>query len=57
MVAAGVTFEPPVLEYLERLAQEQERSRSWLLNRIVKDHAMRQGVDLAKETSAANAKE
>ena len=51
VVAAGVTFEPPVLEYLEQLAREPERSRSWLLNRIVKDYAKRQGVDLASQAA------
>lgn len=54
VVPAGVTFEPPVLAYLEKLGQEQERSRSWLLNRIVKDHAMQQGVDLSQTIAARN---
>jgi len=44
---AGVTFEPGVLEYLESLRESEERSRSWLINRMVKDHAARSGVDIA----------
>lgn len=43
---AGVTFEPEVLAYLEILGEEQERSRSWLINRLVKEHAERQGHDI-----------
>ncbi len=44
---AGVTFEPGVLEYLEYLRGTEERSRSWLINRMVKDHAARAGLDIA----------
>lgn len=44
---AGVTFEEPVLEYLEALSEREDRSRSWLINRMVKEHAERNGVDLA----------
>lgn len=55
MTPAGVTFEPGVLEYLELLRDREERSRSWLINRMVKDHAATSGIDIAalasKETS------
>lgn len=44
---AGVTFEPGVLEYLESLRESEERSRSWLINRMVKDHAARSGIDIS----------
>lgn len=44
---AGVTFEPGVLEYLELLRDREERSRSWLINRMVKDHAATSGIDIA----------
>ncbi len=44
---AGVTFEPGVLEYLEFLRERDERSRSWLINRMVKEHAAQSGIDIA----------
>lgn len=44
---AGVTFEPGVLEYLEFLRDREERSRSWLINRMVKDHAAKSGIDIS----------
>lgn len=43
---AGVTFEEGVLDYLEDLATKEDRSRSWLINRIVKEHAAKNGVDI-----------
>jgi len=48
---AGVTFEPGVLEYLELLRDREERSRSWLINRMVKDHAATSGIDIASLAS------
>lgn len=44
---AGVTFETGVLDYLESLSSQEDRSRSWLINRIVKDHAAKNGVDIS----------
>lgn len=29
---AGVALEPEVIEYLDQLAEKEERSRSWILN-------------------------
>lgn len=40
---AGVALEPEVIEYLDHLAEKEERSRSWILNRLAKDHAERSG--------------
>jgi hypothetical protein len=48
---AGVTFEPGVLEYLELLRDREERSRSWLINRMVKDHAASSGIDISSLAS------
>ncbi|MEI7578345.1 MAG: hypothetical protein WCK51_15765 [Armatimonadota bacterium] len=48
---AGVTFEPGVLEYLELLRDREERSRSWLINRMVKDHAASSGIDITSLAS------
>lgn len=57
VVPAGVTFEPPVLAYLDSLAGEAERSRSWLLNRLVKEHAQQHGVELTANNVSLNAQE
>jgi hypothetical protein len=43
---AGVTFESGVLEYLEFLGEREDRSRSWLINQMVKAHAMKEGIDI-----------
>lgn len=43
---AGVTFEAGVLDYLEDLATKEDRSRSWLINRIVKEHAAKNGIEI-----------
>jgi hypothetical protein len=37
---AGVTLEQEVLNYLEFLGEREDRSRSWLINRMVKEHAI-----------------
>ena len=44
---AGVALEPEVIEYLDQLAEKEERSRSWILNRLAKDHAERNGFFIA----------
>ena len=43
-VGTGVTLDRPVIQYLDQIAREEERSRSQVINRIVKDHAKRQGT-------------
>ncbi len=41
IVGTGVRLEREVLEYLDELARQSDRSRSWILNRLVRDHAQR----------------
>jgi hypothetical protein len=48
---AGVTFESGVLEYLEFLGEREDRSRSWLINQMVKSHAQKEGIDIRKLAS------
>ncbi len=43
---AGVSFEPGVQEYLKHLSVEDERTVSYILNKLVKRHAQENGVDL-----------
>jgi hypothetical protein len=38
--AAGVAFDPDVLEYLRRLCAEQQRDRSFIINAIIRHHAV-----------------
>lgn len=35
----GVSFDPDVVAYLDELRQNTDRSRSWLINAIVRDYA------------------
>ena len=46
-VSSGVNFDPDVLEYVDRLAEEDERTRSQIINRIIKEHARTKGHSLA----------
>jgi len=38
--AAGVAFDPDVLDYLRRLCEAHQRDRSYLINAIIRDHAV-----------------
>lgn len=39
----SITLEPEVIEYLDRLAIEEERNRSLMISRIVREHAEKNG--------------
>lgn len=43
---AGVSFEPGVQEYLKHLSSEDERTVSYILNKLVKRYAHENGVDI-----------
>jgi len=43
---SGVSFEPGVQEYLKQLSLQDERTVSYILNKLVKRHAQENGVDL-----------
>ena len=51
---AGVTLEVPVLEYLQELAERDDRDRSFCINRIVREHAERNGRRLPPATRPAS---
>jgi len=51
--STGVTLEVPVLNYLTELACREERNRSYFINRIVREHAERNGTPLAPATTPA----
>lgn len=40
------TLDPAVIEYLDKLAAEQERTRSQMINLIIKEHASRNGYPI-----------
>lgn len=55
----GVALEEAVIAYLDRLADEEERDRSYFINRIVREHAERNGDAIpltdVEKTEASNA--
>lgn len=42
-LATSVTFDPEVIGYLDTVARQEERTRSQVINRIVKEHASQNG--------------
>lgn len=45
-ITSGVNFEPDVLAYLEKLCEADDRSRSHIVNMIIKDYAARHKEDV-----------
>jgi predicted transcriptional regulator len=45
---AGVALDSDVIEYLEELGEREDRSRSWLINTIVREHAEKSGYKKSK---------
>ena len=50
--STGVTLEVTVLEYLRELAEKEDRNRSFCINKIVREHAERNGRHLDGGESA-----
>ena len=48
--STGVILEIPVLDYLRRLAEKEDRDRSRCINLIVREHAERNGHPLPSAT-------
>ncbi len=44
-IITGVTLDPEALEYLSNLAEQEQRSRSFLINAIVLEHARKRTED------------
>ena len=53
-IAAGVAFDPDVLEFLSRLCTEFKRDRSFVINAIVRDYAKQQESRPRKRERAIN---
>lgn len=51
-IAAGVAFDPEVLEFLRRLCTEFQRDRSFVINAIIRDYARQQQVRPKKQERA-----
>lgn len=54
--SAGVRLDLVVLDYLEELAEREDRDRSSCINRIVREHAERNGRPLPPATHPPAAK-
>jgi len=50
-IQTGVTLKPEVIAYLDQIAREQERTRSQVINRIVKDYARRQQAPVSSNNN------
>ena len=48
----GVRLEEPVMTFLDTLALEEERHRSFLINRIVREYAQQKGRPIPTELEA-----
>jgi len=52
--SAGVSLELVVLEYLSDVANKEDRDRSFCINQIVREHALRNGRVLPPATGPAD---
>lgn len=50
-IPTSVNFDPAVIDYLDRICTSEERSRSYIVNKIIKEHAERQGMVLIEGRS------
>lgn len=53
-IQTGVTLEAEVIEYLDTIAAREERTRSQVINRIVKEHAARNGTPINGDKKPAD---
>jgi hypothetical protein len=53
--STGVTLEVPVLDYLQVVAEKENRDRSYCINIMVRDHAARHGCPLPPATPPSGA--
>jgi len=51
--STGVTLEVPVLNYLQDVAEKENRDRSYCINTMVREHAARHGCPLPPATLPA----
>ncbi len=47
--STGVSLEIPVLEYLRTVSEQLERDRSFCINKIIREHAQREGHPLVQD--------
>jgi metal-responsive CopG/Arc/MetJ family transcriptional regulator len=48
-VSTGVNLETEVVEFLDRVATQEERPRSFIINRIIREYAERNGTPLPRK--------
>ncbi len=46
--SSGVNFEEGVLEFLDQLSETEDRSRSYVVNKIIKEYAESRGAPIVK---------
>lgn len=54
-VSTGVNLETEVVAFLNRLAAQEERPRSFIINRIIRDYAEQRGTPLPRKRPEAAA--
>jgi hypothetical protein len=42
-IPTSVNFDPAVIAYLDEISLDEERSRSFVVNKIIREHATRNG--------------
>jgi len=48
-LATSVTFDPEVIDYLDDVARAEERTRSQVISRIIKEHASQNGKPIESQ--------
>ncbi len=54
-ISTGINLERDVLEFVDGLAEEDERSRSYIINRIIREYAKQKGAKLLPPERPQNA--
>ena len=49
-MTTGVSLELPVVQYLDEIANSDDRDRSYVINRIVREHAQSKGTPIPAST-------
>ena len=50
-IGTGVKLDTEAIEYVDELARKSERSRSWIINRLIRDHALRNSGEVSSQVN------
>ena len=53
-MTTGVSLEVSVLRYLDEIANSDDRDRSYVINRIVREYAKQNGTPIPQSTTTQN---